>query len=65
VAVLLEQKDLTGESLITALDKIVSNYEDFKNRLQSLPQNDAVQTITEHICRYLNASGYRNSAFRE
>lgn len=48
-AVLLEQKDLTPQSLLTAVNKIMTNYENYKAKLAVLPHNNATCQISDII----------------
>ncbi len=55
VAVLLEQSKLTPFSLVENIKKITENLEYYRNKLASLPPNQAAQKIIEYILNYLNS----------
>ncbi len=52
---LLEQSKLTPFSLVENIKKITENLEYYRNKLASLPPNQAAQKIIEYILNYLNS----------
>jgi len=54
LALILQQKDLTPENLITAIHEILDAHEDYKSRLAKLPPNNASLEITRQILEYLD-----------
>ncbi|MDD2229077.1 MAG: undecaprenyldiphospho-muramoylpentapeptide beta-N-acetylglucosaminyltransferase [Candidatus Cloacimonetes bacterium] len=57
VSLLLEQFKLTPETLINAIEIVVSNVSEYKAKLEGLPQNQATQKITNDLLIHLVKSG--------
>ena len=53
VAILLPQTELNSQNLLKAMDKILNNYDFYKNNLESLPPNTAKQDIIQAILKDL------------
>lgn len=53
VAILLPQSELNADRLLNSIDKILNNYDSYKNKLESLPPNSATQDIIQAILKDL------------
>lgn len=53
VAILLPQAELNTQTLLNSMDKILNNYDFYKNNLESLPPNTAKQDIIQAILKDL------------
>ncbi len=58
-ALLIEQKNLTTDSLMDCLNSILSNYDEYKKTLLSIPENNAADVIARQLYDYLGARSKR------
>jgi len=54
MGLVLEQKDLTPDTLMESIAKLSSGYQDFKDSFTALPKNNATTLIAEIISREVN-----------